>query len=206
MEPIVPAGKEATILVAGRLGEIQKGPEQTARTLRLLLREDSEVQVELHIRGRLTPEFASLAKASPRVRVCENTSREQLAERLRSVAILFSRSRWETTPVIALEALCSGCTLVAPRELPGYQSLIQEGRFGQTYERNSDQDAVQAIRGELNRWRTGGRDSAGIAAHWRKRASLPNVVEELLELRGRDSRIQVTEQTTAIGNATPIHS
>ena len=202
----LPGTKEQTVLLAGRLSEIQKGPQETAAVVRQLMQREDSVGIEIHLRGESSPEFEELARCSSKVRLFFNTGRAELAERLRSVAVLFSRSRWETTPVIALEALCCGCTLVAPQELPGYQSLIQEGRFGQTYERNSDRKAVQAILTELNRWCTGERESAGIAEYWRKRASLASVVEQLLELRGRDSRIQATEQSNAFRGAAPVHS
>lgn len=184
-EAPLPPEKSDTILMAGRLTDLQKGPRETVRTLRGLLRQDASVHVELHVRGGMTPEFAAVARTSSRLSVFEDTTREELAGRLRRAAVLFSRSRWETTPVIALEALCSGCTLVAPTGLPGYRSLIEGGRFGQTYERTSDRAAVEGILAELNRWRAGARDVAAVARHWRQLASLEVVVPRLLELRGR---------------------
>lgn len=183
----VPEGKEDTVVIAGRLGEIQKGPLETVEAIRQLLLRDPGVRIEVHLRGELTAEFAALAAGSPRLRICENTTREQLAERLRGAAVLFSRSRWETTPVIALEALCSGCTLVAPEGLPGYRSLIEGERFGRTYPGRSTRAAVEAILTELGHWRAGRRDGTAIARHWRARASLRIVAGQLLELRASPS-------------------
>jgi glycosyltransferase involved in cell wall biosynthesis len=180
--PAVREIKKPIVLLAGRLGALQKGPVETLNVLRRLLNLPAPPLVEIHIRGE-APEFDELAGRHPSVSVHHDTPAKVFAERLREAQIVFSCSRWETTPVLALEALCSGCTIVAPQEIPGYASLAQKGRFGQTYPRNSPRGAVAALQRELSLWETGRRDSRAIAEYWRERCNLDAVINQLLALR-----------------------
>ncbi len=182
-EPGIQEAKEPVVLLAGRLSSLQKGPLETTEALRQLASTANAPQIEMHVRGE-APEFDALAKEHANISVHHDTPFHVFAERLRTVQVVFSRSRWETTPVLGLEALCSGCTLVAPRELPGYASLIGQGQYGQTYRRNDTPGAVEAILRELSLWRAGARCPQDIVEHWRARCSLDEVIGKILELRG----------------------
>ena len=98
-----------------------------------------------------------------------------LCGRLANAQVLLSTSRFESTPVQGLEALCQGCTLVASDGVPGYKSLIADGAFGETLG-NSAEDCVRAlqtrstgeekgnaIRGRLRR-------NGGVAVPWKPSA------------------------------------
>jgi Glycosyl transferases group 1 len=185
--PEVPERKEPVVLLAGRLSQLQKGPVETLQVIQRLAAAADAPRIEMHVRGE-SPEFDALAARHPNVSVHHDTPALTLAERLRAVQVVFSRSRWETTPVLGLEALCSGCTLVAPRELPGYASLIGKGQHGQTYARKSTHEAVDAILHELSLWRAGKRDARRIAEHWRSRCSLDAVIGKMVDLWKTASR------------------
>jgi hypothetical protein len=183
-EPPIPETKKPIVLLAGRLGALQKGPLETIDALRHLVNRPAPPSIEIHIRGAAS-EFDAFAGKHPCVTVYHDSPSRILADRLREVQILFSCSRWESTPVLGLEALCSGCTIVAPREIPGYDCLVQQGRFGQTYPRNSAPAAAAAVLSELSLWQKGSRDSHAIAEYWRERCNLDAVIKELVALRTR---------------------
>jgi glycosyltransferase involved in cell wall biosynthesis len=178
-EPRLPDRKEDLVIVAGRLGDVQKGPVETAAALRAFLRNGGPTRVEIHSRGIPDSSLLALADEFRTVTVRVDSPRELLADRLRAAAVLFSRARWETTPVIALEALCSGCTVVAPRELPGFASLLEDGRFGKLYPRERTRDAVEALREETGGWRTGARVPRALASKWRQDVSVTAVALRL---------------------------
>jgi len=179
--PAVSSIREPVIVLAGRLSALQKGPVETVEVLRSLSHGTAPPRIELHIRGA-APEFDALAQQYSNVSVAHDTPAEVLAERLRKAQVVFSRSRWETTPVLGLEALCSGCTLVAPSEVPGYSSLIQKDRFGTEFDSRSTHLAMAALRGELARWRRGARNPTAIASHWREQCAIEIAGERWLEL------------------------
>lgn len=180
--PAIRGLKKPIVLLAGRLGALQKGPLETLMALRELANLPAPPVIEIHVRGAAA-EFDALAAKHPLVTVYHDSTSRILAGRLREAQILFSCSRWESTPVLGLEALCSGCTIVAPREIPGYDCLTQQGRFGQTFPRNSPRAAAAAVLRELSLWQAGSRDSHAIAEYWRQRCNLHAVINELAALR-----------------------
>ncbi len=184
---IIPSQKKPTVLLAGRLAAHQKGPVETLDVLRRLSEFAAPAQIEMHIRGD-APEFDALAARYPTVSVYHDSPQAFLAARMREAQIAFSRSRWETTPVFGLEALCSGCTLLAPNDLPGYTSLIQGDRFGTSYPRGCTESAIAAVRTELSNWREGKRCLTTIASNWREQCSLDSVVRRILQLQPLSAR------------------
>jgi glycosyltransferase involved in cell wall biosynthesis len=105
-----------------------------------------------------------------------------LCKRLTSARVLLSTSRFESTPVQGLEALCQGCTLVASDDVPGYRSLVHNGAYGETFKRNSAEECASAIQREMERWNKGMRNPKSIADHWRSRCSLETIASRLLAL------------------------
>ncbi len=172
--------REELIIVAGRLGAQQKNPKRLRRVLEEFCPRFPHVNVELHLRGS-APDLSGMPERFPGLTVFLDSTREHLAQRLASARIFLSTSRFETTPVIGLEALCSGCSLVAPADVPGYASLIEGNRFGACAGR-SVAEGVSALVSEYELWRDGQRDATEIAAHWRRRCSLSAVAHAFLAL------------------------
>ncbi len=177
--------REDLILVAGRLGAQQKDPFLLEKALRGYLETPNPARVELHVRGD-APNLERLATGAKGIQLFKNTPSRVLCERLASAQLLVSTSRFESTPVQGLEALCQGCTLVGSDGVPGYKSLIADGAFGETFKANSADDCVRAIQRERDRRVKGERDAQKIASEWRSRCSLEAVSTRLLSLRVPD--------------------
>jgi hypothetical protein len=176
--------REDLIIVAGRLGSLQKDPFLLEKALQRYIETSNPARVELHVRGD-APNLEALAAGSMKLQLFKNTPSLVLCERLARAQLLLSTSRFESTPVQGLEALCQGCTLVASDQVPGYRSLIGASAFGETYSANSAEDCVRAIRKEMERRTEGLRESRKIAEDWRSRCSLQTVSTRLLSLAAR---------------------
>jgi hypothetical protein len=181
----VKSEREDLIIAAGRLGAQQKDPFLLEKALRGYLQTPNPVRVELHIRGD-APNLEKLAAEDNRLQLFKSTPPKVLCGRLASAQVLLSTSRFESTPIQGLEALCQGCTLVASEGVPGYKSLISGGAFGETFRSNSTDDCVRALQTEIERRRRGSRDSQKIADEWRSRCSLEAVSSQLLALASRN--------------------
>jgi glycosyltransferase involved in cell wall biosynthesis len=177
--------RQDLIIAAGRLGAQQKDPFLLEEALQRYLETPDPVPVELHIRGD-APNLERLAEGNKKLQLFKNTPPKVLCGRLANAQVLLSASRFESTPVQGLEALCQGCTLVASDRVPGYKSLIGDGAFGETFRGDSAVDCVRALQQEIDRRRRGLRDSEKIAAEWRSRCSLETVSARLLSLKARN--------------------
>jgi glycosyltransferase involved in cell wall biosynthesis len=177
--------RQDLIIAAGRLGAQQKDPFLLEEALRRYLDTPDPVPVELHVRGE-APNLERLAENNKKLQLFKNTPPKVLCGRLADAQVLLSTSRFESTPIQGLEALCQGCTLVASDRVPGYKSLIAGGAFGETFSGSSAADCVRALQQEIDRRRKGLRDSEKIAAEWRSRCSLETVSARLLSLSTRD--------------------
>ncbi len=173
--------REDLIIVAGRIGAQQKNPALLEKALRRFFDAPGSAHLEIHVRGE-APNLERWAISNPRIRLFKNTASQDLCKRLANSRVLVSTSRFESTPIQGLEALCQGCTLIASDGLPGSRSLIQSGAYGDTFKRNSADGCATAIRRELERWNTGMRDPKAIADHWRSQCSLEVVTSKLLAL------------------------
>jgi glycogen synthase len=173
--------RQELVIAAGRLGAQQKNPVLLEQALTQFLEASPSARVEIHVRGE-APNLERLAASRPRLAVFKQTPSHDLCKRLATARVLVSTSRWETTPIQGLEALCQGCTLVASDDVPGYRSLIHSGAYGETFRRNSAEECAGVIRQEMERWNKGMRNPKSIADHWRSRCSLEAVSSRLLAL------------------------
>jgi len=177
----VEAKRRPMVIAAGRLDSQQKNAELLADILAAFCRSAPEAAVEIHIRG-LSTTLETLAKSHQRIAVFHDSSTHLLARRLSDARVFLSTSRWESTPIAAIEALCMGCSLVAPDDVPGYRSLINNGRYGTAYSRGHVDAGVHALKSELEQWDTGRRNPARTAMHWRMKSSLQAVANRWSEL------------------------
>lgn len=90
---------------------------------------------------------------------------EVIAELMRTSRVLLVSSRWESGPIVAFEAVCSGATVVGPTWVPACQWLAPDG--GRCFTRRSASAVGEAIVAELRAWESGRRDPAAIAVRWR---------------------------------------
>lgn len=180
-ETLVPQVREDLIICAGRHSDLQKNPCGLANVLDRARRLLPEFRFEIHTRGEIPNVLSRLA--SKEIVHFQDTSSSELAKRFRCAKIQLSVAKWETTPIIGLEALCSGCTIVAPTSVAGYRSLVGcKGEFGSLFSHTSN--ASRALVNEVKSWGQGLRNPLEIASRWRDFASCQQVANSILERTG----------------------
>ena len=92
-------------------------------------------------------------------------------------------SRWESGPIVAFEALCSGCTLIST-DIPNMRELVGEGEFGTLAVSRSADAMADAISKEMTFWDGGARNATRIAAQWQPAFRVSLVCEVLLRAAG----------------------
>jgi glycosyltransferase involved in cell wall biosynthesis len=107
-------------------------------------------------------------------------SLRQIRQILSESEVLLITSRWEGTPLIANEALVSGCTIVGT-PLPSLKSYCAERAFGNLSENHCAASLVRALETELAAWQSGRRDPVKIASRWRPVFDPVSVCKQLLE-------------------------
>lgn len=128
-------------------------------------------------------ERCALSALGGRVECLGPLSRSEVIRHLGESRIILSTSRWETQPIGALEALCMGCTVVAP-PIPGFLDMVEGGDFGTLGRRRTAAALAEACLQELGHWEHGRRDPGRIAMEWRSRVSNERVVASLLARLG----------------------
>jgi glycosyltransferase involved in cell wall biosynthesis len=149
-------------------------------TLDILLRRQPHLQVVIAGDGAESL-FGPLTHRHPGVNWLRRVPHEKVAALLTNSRVMLSSSRWEGYSILALEALCMGCSFAAP-PLPGFISMSENGRFGTVSARRNPPSLVNAVESELKLWDLGSRLPAEISATWRRRTSNDSVMANLLSL------------------------
>lgn len=179
-ETIYEGQRPRTILCGGRWNAPQKDPHLLSAALERVLRRQQDIQVVIVGDG---PDnlFQPLTNRHPDVKWLRRVPHEEVATLLKTCRLMVSSSRWEGYSILALEALCMGCTFAAP-PLPGFVDMSEDGRFGTISSRRTPGSLARAIETELELWDRGARIPGDISAVWRKRASNDAVISDLLAL------------------------
>ncbi|MBE2203379.1 MAG: glycosyltransferase family 4 protein [Chthoniobacterales bacterium] len=178
IESPVAGSPRKTIFCSGRWDDDQKNAALLAASIPQILRECPEG--DFLIAGYGVDEmFARLAGQDSRIRLAGLLPRESLPALLAGSRFLLSSSRWESHPIGALEALCCGCTVVAT-PVPGFQAIVQGGKYGTLASSHSVAALVNAVREEWMLWDAGKRLPGEIASHWRAEVNNKVVVAQLL--------------------------
>jgi glycosyltransferase involved in cell wall biosynthesis len=130
------------------------GPEKRADLLARAISRylDSGGDWEFAIVGRGGERaFAPVSQRFPRCRYVGPLSVRQVAELLRTSQVLLCTSLWESGPIVAFEALASGCTIVST-PLPTVASLVQGGRSGTMSRSHRVSSFVEAMKAEFREW------------------------------------------------------
>lgn len=181
LQPDIPIDQKARALICGgRWDDPQKDAHLLVATLERLLPNQGELKVTIVGSGadRL---FGPLGRKFPQIVWLRRIPRREMSQLLANHQLILSSSRWEGYSVIALEALCMGCTLVAP-PLPGFVSMAEQGRYGTIAPNRSPASLAAAVEQELALWDRGARIPAEIAAVWRNRTNTHTVIGDLLSL------------------------
>ncbi|MFA7345883.1 MAG: glycosyltransferase family 4 protein [Terrimicrobiaceae bacterium] len=166
-----------TVFCSGRWDDDQKNAALLGACIPLILRGRADVDFLVAGHG-VSGAFRRLAGLD-RVRLIGMLPRETLPAVLAGCRFLLSSSRWESHPIGALEALCCGCTAVAT-PVPGFQDIVQGGRYGSLCGSHSPSSLARAALDELHLWDEGKRHPREIASHWRGKVNNKVVVAQLL--------------------------
>lgn len=167
------------IFCGGRWDSPQKDVKLLRRTLlRVATRSDLETIVCGPISDIDKHELESLPG---KVRCIGHVDRNEIVRILLQSRILLSTSQWETQPIGALEALCCGCTIVAP-PIPGFVDMLAGETFGSVSNRRNASGLANACLKELGRWKAGDRKPNANAETWRAKVNNSRVINNLVSL------------------------
>ena len=126
----------------------------------------------------------SLATAArERVKLAGKSERDELVEMLAKSQVFYSPSSYESFGIAAAEALCSGCSVVAGREvtMPSFEWFVGESS-GTLADRNTPDSHLAALLEELAEWDDGRRMPRSISDTWCERLHANKVAERVVEI------------------------
>ena len=113
-------------------------------------------------------QIARLSSGSrKRIEFAGRVSHQELAPHYQTARIFVMTSRFESFNIAAAEALCCGCSVVGPAEIPSMPFFARESS-GSLASRNSYAHMLDALCAEAEAWRQGHRDPSKISALWQE--------------------------------------
>ncbi len=109
---------------------------------------------------------------------------DALNHHLRVSKIYLLPSHSETFNIAGAEALCSGCSVVGPSQIPS-SSYFASKMSGTTSHLRTPDHVCDALLAEVDEWECGRRDPAIIASSWQAELSAPVVAKKYLEVFSR---------------------
>ncbi len=184
--------KEYRALAIGRWDdENQKRPAFLTACLARLTAEDERIVIDIY--GTITPQLeewrASLPPAArDRVLLHGFLPNEELLHVYRRSMISLCSSSFEGSHIVSVEALCCGCSIVAPPR-DGLLSLRwyaeeDEGAAGTIAREDTPESLAEAALCELRLWKTGRRDPVSISRAWTERVHAVRFIPRLLQAIG----------------------
>lgn len=177
--------KKIRVIAIGRWNDhIQKRPSLLTETLGRLLSENEEIEID--IVGNTTPELASWRDNLPsphRVILHGKLPHDQLSSLLTSARIYYCPSAYESFNIAAAEALCCGCSVVAPNRptMASFRWFVSNDSG--TLARSDDAEGhLQALLQEIALWQNQQRDPISISNHWSNLLHADQVARRVLEI------------------------
>lgn len=127
------------------------------------------------LRNRFAP------KTSARIDFPGVLERQQISEALARSKVFLTSSRHESFGIAAAEALCSGCSVVGPHQIPSMPWFCG-AKSGTIATRYTALHLADSLAVEADAWRRGERDTSEIARHWRKILGSRKVAERLASI------------------------
>jgi glycosyltransferase involved in cell wall biosynthesis len=180
------ARRPVHIVAAGRWDSYAKDASLMVRTLALALRASPGFTAviagtgETIVRDLVERHARDVAD---RIDVRGFVEHDAMPGVLRQARVLLVTSRWETFHIAAAEAVCCGCSVVAPASIPSMNHFVskQSGRLAAT---RKPEVFAAAVLEELSDWDGGKRNPATIAAAWQKELHVGAVARRMTELLG----------------------
>lgn len=178
--------KKEVILAIGRWDDhFQKRPGFLMETLELALARDGDAAA--HIVGSGVDQMQSWLAKLPegiarRVRLTPTIANTEMPNLYKSAMISLCPSRFEATHMTSAEALCCGCSIVAPgrSDLDALKWYAGE-QSGSISGQDTPESLAQTLLDELAHWRGGRRDPARISSIWTSRFHAVESAKRILE-------------------------
>lgn len=165
--------REKRVVAIGRWDDPQKDADLLAASINMAA--INSPSTEFVIVGRNGSEVTRRCK---RLKDLGEQPPAKIAELLRTSRLLLLTSRWESGPIVAFEAICSGTTVVGPCWVPACQWIAPNA--GTLFCRRSASSVKDALLRELLKWDCGERDPSAIAKLWRPYFNPVQVCQDLL--------------------------
>jgi len=108
---------------------------------------------------------------------------EELNEHLRASKVYLLTSHSETFNIAGAEALCCGCSVVGPAQIPS-SAYFASCESGSVSHLRTPDHMADALGAEVDEWERGRRDPHRIAAVWKERVGAPEVAQRYLQIIG----------------------
>jgi glycosyltransferase involved in cell wall biosynthesis len=166
------------VVAAGRWDSTQKNPELLVKTVERVLGQDRSVSVVV-CGAASDATMSALDRLGDRVRYAGRVSVDAMIDYLNESQLFLSTSRWETHPIGALEALCMGCTVVAP-PIRGFIDLLSDSKCGRLAKSMRPADLASAVIAEFIEWESGKKSVPAISEDAREQFCNRTVVNAIL--------------------------
>jgi glycosyltransferase involved in cell wall biosynthesis len=175
LQGIVPAiaNRVNRVVAIGRWDDPQKDADLLAESINLAAIHSP--LTEFVIIGK---NGAKVAERCKRLKNYGEQPPDKILELMQTSRILLLTSRWESGPIVAFEAICSGATVVGPSWVPSCQWIAPNA--GSLFCRRAASSVKDALLQELQMWDYGERDPSVISARWRPLFDPVQVCQRLL--------------------------
>lgn len=173
-----PAVKSNRIMAVGRWDSHQKNLPMLLKVLERFFRTHTDWKADVY--GAL-PSTANLPREGLSIRFHGNVQHSELLEAMENSRILLVTSRHESFHIAAAEALCRGCSIVAPDHIPSMQWFAEKnsGSLARSYHVNS---VLKALMEECKAWDSGNRNGKHIMDIWKSKVSAEAVCRAMLDM------------------------
>lgn len=144
------AERKRQVVAAGRWDSTQKNPELLVKTVERIVKQDRLVSVVI-CGAASDATISALARLGERVCYAGRVSVDAMIGYLNESEVFLSTSRWETHPIGSLEAVCMGCSVVAP-PIRGFRDLLADPLHGRIARSGKPRSLADTVIEELNTW------------------------------------------------------
>lgn len=178
--------KQEQIIAIGRWDDfIQKRPLFLQKTLQLALTKNHSVKCSILGSGceqMIKWKEMLPAYISERITIERNIANTELPSLYKNSSVCLCSSEWEGTHIVSTEALCCGCSVVAPNKvgLEALQWYVTENS-GTLSREDTPESLAEALLEELRQWGSGNRNPDEISRIWKKRLHATASVKRILQ-------------------------
>ena len=180
--------KKPWLLCVGRWDSSQKNVELAVSVIAIALVRHPKYEVHfIGSGGNLVRSLVSKLDAiNTRIHVLDRLPNRELTSYYQSSQISLCSSHYESGHIVSEEALCCGCTVVAPNSptLPsmGYYVSQQSGQLG-----GRDVDSLgMALCNEIEKWEAGERNPMEISRYWCEQLHVDRIAQRMVMALGLD--------------------